>query len=221
MVGPNGGDVNVDIAVVVIVADGATEPIHLHRETSLPRHIGERSVSIVVIKRGKRIARFMPRPVHGIDQQNVLPSVIVVIQETNAAAHGLRKILLAERAAVVFEMNACLGSDIRELNGTGGARKFRGRVGCSGLGLRRYWRGNLRRSHRNSFWLARCLWLATRQHKQSNQQQGINDTAQWPLRSRSPFTSRHRATVSFAAFAWRESSQISISMAVGPTTNSA
>jgi hypothetical protein len=79
----------------------------------------------------------MSWPVHGVDQENILPSVIVIIEEANTAAHRLREILFPESTTVVFEVNARLGGDICEGNGTGGARRLLGRVGGMGLRFRR------------------------------------------------------------------------------------
>ena len=64
MIGTDGGDVNIVISVVVIVADGTTKSIHLDSEASLPGHIGKRAVFIVVIERGEGFAGLMSWPVH-------------------------------------------------------------------------------------------------------------------------------------------------------------
>ncbi len=136
MIGPDGGDVNIYIAVVVIVADSAAQSVHFYREAGLPRHIGKRAVLIVVIERGEGFAGLMSWPVHGIDQKNVLPPVIVVIEKAHAAAHRFREILFSEGSAVVFEVNASLGGDIGELDRAGGTRRLLGRVHCRRLGLR-------------------------------------------------------------------------------------
>src|ERR1700722_17577616 len=151
MIRSDGGDVNVDIAIVVIVADGATESVHLQCEPGLPGDVGKGSVFIVVIERGKGFAGFVSRPVHGIDEENILPSIIVIIQEASAAAHGLREIFFSERAIVVLEVNACLGSDIVEVDGTGGTKSLRSRVDRRRLSLRRYCDWHLRRGLRNGF----------------------------------------------------------------------
>jgi hypothetical protein len=44
-------DVDVDVAVVVEVRGGDTEPVHLRGEAGLTGDVGERSVVIVVIER--------------------------------------------------------------------------------------------------------------------------------------------------------------------------
>src|SRR5581483_655819 len=55
----DGRNVDVIIAVVVIVADRATQAIHLSSESGLSGHIGEGAVLVVVIKRGIRLAGFV------------------------------------------------------------------------------------------------------------------------------------------------------------------
>ena len=69
------------------------------------------------------------------------------------------------------------------------------------------------------------FWLAARQDEEGNKQQTLGDSMVWDPRreiscAHDPALN-HWATASFAAFAGRESSQISISMAVGPTMKSA
>ena len=51
------------------------------RESCLTGDISECAVLVVVIKREKSLARFLFRPVHRIDQQDVLPAVVVVIKK--------------------------------------------------------------------------------------------------------------------------------------------
>jgi hypothetical protein len=56
----------------------------------------------------------------GVDEQNVLPAVIVVVEEGHARAHRLREIPFAEGTVDVREMEARGGRDVDELHG--GAR---------------------------------------------------------------------------------------------------
>ena len=70
----------------------------------------------------------MPGPVHAVHQQNVQPAVAIVIEEGAARAHGFGKILRAERAAVVAEVDAGGGGDIGQTEagrGGSGARNER------------------------------------------------------------------------------------------------
>ena len=120
MVAVEGGDVDVVVAVVVVVADGAAHAVHLDVEAGLTRYVGKSSVVVVVVERGVGLARAVAGPVHGIDEENVLPAVVVVVDEADAAAHGFRQIFLAEGAAVVLEMNSGLRGDVGEVNRTGG-----------------------------------------------------------------------------------------------------
>jgi hypothetical protein len=230
MVGADRSDVDIDVAVVVIVANGAAEPVHFHREAGLPRHIGKGSVSIVVIERGEGFARLVPRPVHGIDQQNVLPAVVVVIEKAHAATHGFRKILFSESAAVVFEMNACLGGHVREHDGPEGREGFVAASPAMDAGrMRGRWEQALACRRNSTAGSLDCFCCNSgqeraQQQERSNRQQTIRRSARCDslLRKRMSLSPKdHCATVSFAAFARRESSQISTSMAVGPTMKSA
>jgi|SRR5580692_12541570 hypothetical protein len=119
MIRSYGRDVNVDITVIVEVTYCTTQPVHLYRKPRLTGHVGEGSVTIIVVERRKRFARLVPGPVHGIHEQNVLPPVVVVIQKTNPTAHGFGEILFAERSAIVFEVNPGLRRDVGELDRAG------------------------------------------------------------------------------------------------------
>src|SRR5580698_4250051 len=130
MIGADGCDVDVDFAIIVVVRCGASQAVYFDGEPGLAGNVGERSVFVVVVKGGKRVAGLVPRPVHRVDEKNVLPAVVVVVKKASAAAHGFRKIFFPESAGVVFEVNAGLRRDVGELNGAGGTRRrFRGN-GC-------------------------------------------------------------------------------------------
>ena len=89
--------------VVVIIAHRTAQAVGLDSEASLAGDIGERSIVIVVVKRWERFAGFVLRPIHGVHEEDVLPAVVVVVEKTDAAAHGFRKIFFAEGSGVVFE----------------------------------------------------------------------------------------------------------------------
>ena len=55
-------------------------------------------------------------PVHGVDDQNVLPAVVVVVEEARAVAHGFRQIFFPEGPGVVFEVNPSLFGYVGKLN---------------------------------------------------------------------------------------------------------
>src|SRR5580692_8327484 len=216
MVGADRSNVDIDVAVIIKVANRATKPVHFNREAGLPGDIGKGSVSIVVIERWKGLARLVPWPIHGIDQENILPAVVVVVEKANAAAHGFRKIFLSKGPAVVFEVNARLSGYIREFNRAGRARQIRACCWRRWYRLRIGWCGSRQWCHRRRFGFTGLLLLTARRRQESGQQTA-NDSASGQRRLTISFAKDHRATVRFAAFAWRESSPISISMAVGPT----
>ena len=129
MAAANGGDIDVVESVVVIVADSAAETIHFNVESGLVRYISKCAIVIIVIESRIGFDGAVPRPVHGIDKENILPAVIVVIDNANAATHGFGKIFFAEGAAVVLEVNAGLGGDVGEGDWAGRPRGSRCRGG--------------------------------------------------------------------------------------------
>ena len=151
MIRSDRGDVDVHVAIVVVVADGAALAIDFKREPGLPGDIRESPILIVVIERRDRISRFVAGPVHRVDQQNVLPAVVVVVEKAGAAAHGFRQVLFSKRAVVVFEADARLGGHIGEFDRSRRPRGSRSRGRCrrrwcwsdaAGAEGRRRWRSS-------------------------------------------------------------------------------
>jgi hypothetical protein len=58
----------------------------------------------------------MAWPALAVDQQNVRPAVVVVVDERASRTHGLRKIFLAGSAVIVHKMDAGLRGNIAELD---------------------------------------------------------------------------------------------------------
>ncbi len=104
-------------AVVVVVADGHAESEHRHGESGFARDVGERAVVVVVVKlqRG-RAGVGVSGKIVAVDQDDVGISVVVVVDEGAARAHGFRQPLLSEGAVVVGEVDSGLGGDVAEVN---------------------------------------------------------------------------------------------------------
>src|SRR5580698_1481204 len=110
---------NVVESVVVVIADGDAESEERNAEPGLTGHVGESAVMIIVVELQRaRAVRMMQRgvsrPVLPVDQQNVGPSVVVVIDERAAGTHGFGKPLFAEGSVVVREVNGRLSGDVAE-----------------------------------------------------------------------------------------------------------
>ena len=75
----------------------------------------------------------MPGPVHAADQEDVLPAIVVVVQEGAAAAQRFREQAASVGAAVVAEVEAGCRGDVDEAEARRGrlrgqtAREQRGR----------------------------------------------------------------------------------------------
>src|SRR6266403_2605552 len=103
------GDENVVEAVVIVITDGHAQTIHRNAEARFAGHVGERAVVIVVIKlRGGGAALRMADPVLAINEQNIGPAVVVIIDERATGAHGFGQPLLAEGAVIVREADTRL-----------------------------------------------------------------------------------------------------------------
>ena len=73
---------------------------------------------VVVELQGGCAARFMDGcvagPVLAVDEEDIGKSVVVVIDERAAGAHGFRQPFFAEGSVVVREVDAGLGGDVAE-----------------------------------------------------------------------------------------------------------
>ena len=110
-------DVDVDVAVVVEVRRGHAEAVHLDREPGGSRDVGEGAVVIVAIERRIRFSALVASPVHRVDEENVLPAVVVDVEEGAAGPQRFGQVFLAERAAVVPKMETRGGGDVGEMDG--------------------------------------------------------------------------------------------------------
>src|SRR5581483_1836005 len=99
------GDEQIRKTVVVVVAHGDSHAVHLNIESRPSGDVRERAISIVVVEPQGRTLPLVARPIHPIDDENVLPAVLVVIDERAPRPKGLWKELRPEGAAVVLEAN--------------------------------------------------------------------------------------------------------------------
>ena len=115
MIAADAGNENIGQAVVVVIADGDTHRIKAYIQPRPCRHVGEMAVAVVVVKRHcRRLHAFwdVPGPIRGIDKEQILVAVAVIIKKRHAAAHGFRQQLLAVSAIDVREVNAAGGRDV-------------------------------------------------------------------------------------------------------------
>jgi hypothetical protein len=61
----------------------------------------------------------MPRPVFSVDQHDVGPAVIVIVNKSATGTHGLGQVFLAEGGVVMDKVDAGRGGDIAEVDGLG------------------------------------------------------------------------------------------------------
>ncbi len=78
-------------------------------------HIGERAIAIVAVKVHGAALLHMAGPVHAVDQQDILPAIVVVVQKRATRPQRFRQVLLPKRAAVVMEVYACGGGDVGKM----------------------------------------------------------------------------------------------------------
>src|SRR4029077_19844774 len=120
-----GGDEEIVEAVVIVVADGYAHAEEFDVETGFVGDVGEGAVVIVVVELGRGMFGGLARPVGAVDEEDVGPAIVVVIDESDTGAHGFGKIFFAEGGVVVEEVDAGLLSDVAEGNGGQGFWRLR------------------------------------------------------------------------------------------------
>src|SRR5215471_6328927 len=116
MIRSQASDIDVIKSVVVKVGNRAAQSIHLDRKPCVSGDVGEGAIFVVVIERRDGSYALPARPAHRVDQQNVLPAIVVIVDEGTTRTQGFREILFARRTAVMFELNSGLCCHIGESN---------------------------------------------------------------------------------------------------------
>ena len=109
-------DVNVRIAVVVVIADGNPHAINAAvRYAGGLRHIRKRSVGILAVERiPARLAIHRELVASALHQKNIQPPVLVVIEKRAPAAHRLDQILVRRCAVDVLPVDSEAFRHVRE-----------------------------------------------------------------------------------------------------------
>ena len=108
------GDEKILVAIVVEIADGYADSVHFDIKARFVRDIGERSIVIVVIKLRRAVFLHVPGPVAAIHQENIRPTVVVVVNESHAWPNGLRQEFFAKRSVVMNKTNSGFRRDVLE-----------------------------------------------------------------------------------------------------------
>src|SRR5262249_19033381 len=109
-------DVEIGETVAVVVAHGNALPISASGDAGLLGHVRESTVAIVVVKRvTERRIRGVEVAGAAVDEVEVHPAIVIVVEERAAGAGGLGEIFLCGLAGRVFPRDAALrGGDFFE-----------------------------------------------------------------------------------------------------------
>jgi hypothetical protein len=108
---------NVDIipAIIIVIADQDAHAVAVQVQAGSFRYIGVVPFAVILIQsRGWVPLLRAKRPVRPVDQDDVLIAVVIVIDKTAAAAHGLGQQAFTIGAVCVYEIDTGFGSDIGE-----------------------------------------------------------------------------------------------------------
>src|SRR5205814_10183567 len=83
---PDAGDQDVGKAVVVIVSDRHAHAVHLDIQPGFTGDVGEGSITVVAIQGQRASPAFVGRPVHSVDEQNVLPAIAIEVEKGTTRA---------------------------------------------------------------------------------------------------------------------------------------
>ena len=109
------GNQNIGKSVVVIVRNSHAHAVHLDIQSGGAGDVGKGSVAIVAVQVGRGAAAPVPRPVHPVDQQNIEPAVVVIVEKSTPRPQRFGQILTAKGAVVVVKIEAGRGGDIGQL----------------------------------------------------------------------------------------------------------
>jgi alkanesulfonate monooxygenase SsuD/methylene tetrahydromethanopterin reductase-like flavin-dependent oxidoreductase (luciferase family) len=90
VVGAERGDVDVLVPVVVVVGDGHAHAVDLNTEACFFGDVRERTVFVVAVEGGSHLLARGWLPGLAVNEQNIGPAVVVVIEESAAGAESLR-----------------------------------------------------------------------------------------------------------------------------------
>ena len=113
-------DIDVWVAVVVVIGDSGTHPVKWDSEPRGFSDIGEGVVSVVAIECHR--LPFLGRiafPILSVDEEDVLPSVGVVVDKGASCPHCFWEVFLSEGAGVMDKVDACCRSDVSEFHTKG------------------------------------------------------------------------------------------------------
>src|SRR5262249_45658243 len=103
---PHAGNKNVGESIIIVVADGDAHAVHFQVEPGAACDISKSAVAVVAIEAQRGSLALVAWPVHSVDQQDVLPAVGIVIQESTAGAECFGQKLSAVGAAVMGKAKA-------------------------------------------------------------------------------------------------------------------
>src|SRR6266850_2561604 len=115
---PVAGHINVREPVVIKIADGYTkEKCPVRSNTRLLRHVRERPIAIVAVKRRlRRLLRMKKWCEATIHEKRVEPAILVVIHPCDTRSHRLRVKLLLRRCSFVMKTDPRRPCHIPELH---------------------------------------------------------------------------------------------------------
>src|SRR5882724_7506589 len=134
------GDIEVVPAVVVVIPYRRSKAPAALCQAGLLRHVGERPVMVVVIQLARRAsARFQIFEGRTVDQENVRPAVVVIVDKSNAPAQRFHDVQLLRAAARQMKVDPRGARHVHE-------RRHRSRLPLRGRGSKQH-RRNKQRAH--------------------------------------------------------------------------
>ena len=109
------GDIQIDGAVVVVVASAGPHAVLAMADAGLRRDVLERSVPAIAVQTvpgGRRDPWVGNRS--AVHEEDVDPAVVVEIEEQPSGPHDLREVLVGARAVDVRDAHAGGGGDVAE-----------------------------------------------------------------------------------------------------------
>ena len=136
-IGFKGADIDIWVAIVIVIGDSDPHPVKRCREACGFGDIGEGAILVVAVEcHGLPLLGWVTFPILSVDEQDVLPTVGVIVDEGASGSHGFGEVFLPEGTRVMDEVDACFVCDVGELRqglcqGVKSKKKIRKVIKCA------------------------------------------------------------------------------------------
>ena len=115
-IGLKGADIDIWVTVVIVIGDSDSHAVEWDSESCGFGDIGESAVLVVAIECHRLpLLGWLTPPILSVDEENVLPTVGVIIEEGAAGPHGFGEVFFPVSTCIMDEVDSGFARDVGEL----------------------------------------------------------------------------------------------------------